>query len=644
MADDRQREIKRTISSWLTEKLNELGGTQYPELEQFKTQVRSIVLVSLERINLRLHDINRSTQSKYGLRDSLNLSHFYIKGGNAFRYTIENTQGKSDWDTQIIINPWLPERVTEELYALIEDAVLDEFYYCSAQIGHASDLLMQGAGNTFNDITRTYWLTSNLKVNPQDNIELPSVYDLEFPDQQAIKRVFSHDKSGLWDYDSRPMSAKTTANKSGPGMVFNDAIAPFVLYRLGYIWTVGFTKDTIASERYPQIHSPILMEIIDVTIPRRNTIEAVALWDEIQSELSLDNLALPAPITDDVLGYLTHVTLPFPDYNYHCAEQLTMLGEVADGSSKHSDKKMKRFKRFGILWASLDDQQRNRMLTNLIQPMMGIANINHYIVQDPAWLSQTFQNVDAQDRQIIMPIIQLLTHNNAPIGHNQGLTPTENAYVIALMFMDNVHFRTDNATPITAQQIQDYQLLASHVLANVQTRLHARGINNISIDEAAYSGDAMLKQALNETGLFNIDQIALSGVAAMLYIPVTNQDAIELCRELLVDELMRPGADVSPAHIQYRQHNEQQMTRLSTACTVCVYDDVGQVRLAFTFSSATQGECPLLYPFKGSAIKHVNTKSMAEQRRVVASMVKDYVLRSAFSQQLNTLESLLPIS
>ncbi|QLE85344.1 hypothetical protein FLM48_09765 [Shewanella sp. Scap07] len=642
MADDRQREIKRVISGWLTEKLNELGGTQNQELEDFKSQVRSIVLVSLERINLRLHEINRTTKQKFSLQDGIVLSRFYIKGGNAFRFTVENQQGKSDWDTQIVINPWLPEPLTDTLYALIEDAVLDEFYYCSEQIGQASDLLLSDANHSFSEVIKNFWLASDLKVNPQDTTQLPAVYLLEYPPQQSIKRVFAHNKAGLWDYDSRPMMGKTTGNQSGPGMVFNDAIPPFVLYRLGYVWTTKIQENEIPTERYPLITSPILMEIIDVTIPRKNTIEAIGLWDEIQAELTLDTLPIPVPVTDDVLGYVSQVSLPFPNKDYHCAEQLTMLGEVADGSSKHADKKMKRFKRFGTLWASLDVQQRERMLSHVIQPMMGINDIHRYVIQDPIWLQQAFQDVGAQDRQTITPLIDLLSNGHFIIGQNQGLTPTENAYVIALMFMDNVHYRSIQATPVTEQQLQFYEAIARQVLGNVQTRLRARNITNIDIEEAAFSGDSMLQQSLTETGLFNLDPMPLSGVASMFYIPVTNKEAIELCTELLIDELMRPGVNIPPANIQYRTHNEQQLTRLSFAATTCVYNDVGQVKLAFTFSSATVAESPLLSPFKGTLVKHVNAKAMAEQRRVAAGMVKDYVVRTAFAKQIEMLDSILP--
>ncbi|WP_394203711.1 hypothetical protein [Shewanella waksmanii] len=642
MANDRQREIKRVISSWLTEKLNELGGTQYPELETFKAQVRSIVLTSLERINLRLHEINRAAQQKFSLQDGLALSRFYIKGGNAFRFTVENQQGKSDWDTQIIINPWLPTPLINYLYAQIEDAVLDEFYYCSEQIGTASELIMQGAGNSLSDVIKTFWLASDVKVNPQDTTLLPAIYQLNYPPQQSIKRVFAHDKTGLWDYDNRPMMGKTSGNKSGPGMVFNDAIPPFVLYRLGYIWTTKLQDNVVPTDRFPLVSSPILMEIIDVTIPRKNTIEAVALWEEIQSEITLDTLTINPAVTDDALGYLTQVSLPFPNKDYHCAEQLTMLGEVADGSSKHADKKMKRFKRFGTLWASLDEQQQTRMLQQVIQPMMGVSNIHQYVIQDPVWLQQAFQDIDAQDRQTITPLINQLTNGHFVIGQNEGLTPTENAYIIALMFMDNVHFRSTQATPVTQQQLQHYEGIARQVLENLHTRLQARNITNINIQEAAFSGDIMLHQSLAESGLFDLTQMPLSGVAAMFYIPVTNKDAIELCRELVIDELMRPGADIPPDRIQYRMHNEQQLTRLSYASTICVYNQIGQVKLAFTFSSATPGESPLLSPFKGTLVKHVNAKAMAEQRRVAAGMVKDYVLRTAFAKQIDMLDSLLP--
>jgi hypothetical protein len=67
-----------------------------------------------------------------------------------------------------------------------------------------------------------------------------------------------------------------------PGIILNDGIKPFVLYRMGYTWHARWVKDPKApAGDDPVTPRPILMELIDVTTPRRDTVEAVTVWSDI---------------------------------------------------------------------------------------------------------------------------------------------------------------------------------------------------------------------------------------------------------------------------------------------------------------------------------------------------------------------------
>ena len=108
---DAQRNARRKIASWVTTKLND---TQNSAEARF---MRDCVLRTLGRINVNLTALEGSVRDSMMLKAGENLVCFYMKGGNAYKCIMDNNArtvdggGDSDWDTQILINPWAPEPV-----------------------------------------------------------------------------------------------------------------------------------------------------------------------------------------------------------------------------------------------------------------------------------------------------------------------------------------------------------------------------------------------------------------------------------------------------------------------------------------------------------------------------------------------------
>jgi hypothetical protein len=72
-----------------------------------------------------------------------------------------------------------------------------------------------------------------------------------------------------------------------------------------------------------------------VTLPRRNTVEAVEMWERLVTEhMKLDGIKIS--ITHQ--GVTITEKLPLPSLAYHFTEQALMLCEVAAGVSNSVDK------------------------------------------------------------------------------------------------------------------------------------------------------------------------------------------------------------------------------------------------------------------------------------------------------------------
>lgn len=361
---DAQRNARRRIASWVTNKLND---TQNSAEARF---MRDCVLRALGRINVNLLVLQTSVRDSMKLKTDEPLVCFYMKGGNAYKCIMEANArtrdggGDSDWDTQILINPWAPEPVRKKLYAEIEELVLDEFKTCSDEIAtglHEGRVTIGVPGPTgiIAGAADDFAAARNLNTQYQTAIAaeyladaivhtefLPAIrttlgniaaghHMIKMDAEQTVRRIYDNEVIGLSFNDRLPLVAPVEgALTPCPGLMFNESIKPFSLYRLGYTFHV---LDNDNERVLPKL---ALGELIDVTIPKIHTIEAVEVWEEmmVSGHITIAQIAVN-------VGSYAPVNLPLPSMQYHLAEMMLMLGEISDGSSHHMDKTHKRTRR-----------------------------------------------------------------------------------------------------------------------------------------------------------------------------------------------------------------------------------------------------------------------------------------------------------
>ncbi|WP_241896429.1 hypothetical protein [Stenotrophomonas maltophilia] len=120
-----EREARRHISKQLTAQIN--NAQAYPD-------VRSVVVKALADIKDQLRSLSSKVRRDYSLKPDEPLMFFYVKGGNALDALLERPAqppptlfdfGRSDWDTQVVINPWIPIPAQDALHGGVEDIVIE---------------------------------------------------------------------------------------------------------------------------------------------------------------------------------------------------------------------------------------------------------------------------------------------------------------------------------------------------------------------------------------------------------------------------------------------------------------------------------------------------------------------------------------
>jgi hypothetical protein len=120
-----EREARRHISKQLTAQIN--NAQAYPD-------VRSVVVKALSDIKDQLRSLSSKVRRDYSLKPDEPLMFFYVKGGNALDALLERPAqppptlfdfGRSDWDTQVVINPWIPIPAQDALHGGVEDIVIE---------------------------------------------------------------------------------------------------------------------------------------------------------------------------------------------------------------------------------------------------------------------------------------------------------------------------------------------------------------------------------------------------------------------------------------------------------------------------------------------------------------------------------------
>ncbi|MBI0328922.1 hypothetical protein [Burkholderia plantarii] len=612
------RSIRREFSRQLTKLVNDAKA--YPA-------VRVTVLNSLSELWGRLLSLVEMLRQDLQLDPSKPLLYFYMKGGNAFECVIdpngpaaiENGGGDSDWDTQIVVDPWAPLPLQNHIYALLEDLVLDELRNCAIEIAKWNPEIGESRVMVYQD-------------EKAGGPEPQYMYELSRDDQQTIRQVFDHRRTGLWLNTSRKLSDRSMPGAELPGLIFNAGIEPFLLFRLGYTWHAEPMPwpnlNLPGAAKGPSIERPMLMELIDVTLPRRNTVEAVEVWEELQSDHMRIN---PTNVMLQHRGETVAVMLPLPSLNYHFAEQALMLSEVAADVSKSVNKVMSRFNRLERIY--LTNQAAQSGYRDALAAMAGVSADQLAQMPDrttPSALALNQRLVDNKAGEVLQ-------------------APNGSAKYLALSMMYRIADRRI--------VYQDGPSLAGRYLLN-----QALGELRPPLAEAAASDDLALHSTVRDNGYFDPGKFPASGIDMAAWLRVDSPAALaptaaSLCNSLpgwLAAFAARAGNAPSPQIGQWitntfankairvvrRDHTTMRSNGMSHEATLVVFAD-GRAVAVITLTGAVPGEAPFL-PDTLPNTKLASVVDMAEQRKVAAAVIKDFYIRNVLSKQLRMLEWMFP--
>lgn len=390
---------QKKLMAFLTKHMSELKSAEIRDLATLQvivSKVRDEVLQGLVNINDALCQLDgdwyKGLNSNNPATDTRpKYLYFYLKGGNAYKganlrgqlhlpkesrkdefQVFPEELGDSDFDSQVIINPSLPLSLQQEIIANIEEIVTYHLQETANKIsevieqewGNADDPSLHGNANRKEDIAYLLWhvldsckgnglLKGKLEREKLPlNIQDPKTMIAALPSKTGVRL-------DMLDVNWNPGALS-------PSVSINDSINPFIIYRLGYKWKVDeAVHETVGN--IIALRKSFLMELIDVTIPRPGSLEASEMW---RSFFPLDSSAVGFRNATNKLKVKSSVddTKDFPINNilpnlhYHMAEQLLMIGEVADGSSRSANKFWKRIKRSFEIWES--DKEN---LTHLIK-------------------------------------------------------------------------------------------------------------------------------------------------------------------------------------------------------------------------------------------------------------------------------------
>lgn len=624
------------MSGDLTKLINTVS--QYP-------YVRAQVITTLAMINRRLEQLVTVARQRFFIKDDKPLVRFYMKGGNAFECVFnpdgpqatDEGGGNSDWDTQAIVDPWAPREVQAWLYGMIEDIVLDEMRRAGISIATIEK------ANTTEHFEAL--IPKSAKWPLADDVKLrikKDVYTLTLDNPQTIRKIFDYDHLGLWFNDTAKLSDETlgkAASEMIPGIVLNDAIQPFKLYRLGYTWHAKATDpppDPDVLDPPTAIEKLALMELIDVTLPRRNTIEAVAVWQELEEGI-LGITPVAVAVRPNPPASLQAVSLPMPGIFYHLVEISTMLCEIADGSSHHADKLPKRFDRFKKIMGmqGLDTTKALTMLSALV----GVPDVTktqadfnpnvtnaittyarQYLIDNNPDLAELLKNVPTPTVQQVFGAVNLSTQ-------------------LAWTMMNIVANRPPN-------QIVPSEVLKERAKFSDFLQLLGKSPASPYIVSAAYSDDLVLGQFLHASQYINIAKVKISGIPDCVIIRVTRYTDLNKM-EQFITLVLQKMAESREAHliVHSRQHNTVRPDGITSECTLVAFIN-GRPNSCITFTNATPEEAPFhLAPEDQRTTKdtmYCAPSELASQRKVAAALIADYSVRAAFANQYEILKDLLP--
>ncbi|MBF0274671.1 MAG: hypothetical protein HQK84_05515 [Nitrospinae bacterium] len=648
---DEQRANRRAISQWLTRQVNDVSANS------INKSIRKLVLQALENINSRFKEFKQETlQKKYHIKAKQPLLNFYIKGGNAFKVAMgEGGVGDSDWDTQVVLDPWSPAPIQDALYGGVEDIIFDEFRKTGLEIAkvnaagtsasgaitlmpkasgavtltsNASGSIILNAGGSFEKYIQCVWLQDNKEQKVVKGKDF-SNYRLTLDNPQTVHKIFDHDKVGLWLSEQSPLNEKHAKKISEliPSMIFNDNIKPFVLYRQGYTWHLELEsgKQAVGINSPVSIKKPILMELIDVTIPRQNMVEGVEVWEAIYPNQG-NQVKMVVKEEGVTVGDLT-VQLPFPDIEYHLREQLTMLCEVADGSSRHQDKMGRRFKRLDDIYTKFTGKQNE--FEKIIAEHVGVSNINDGLPASGAITIETalYSILDINIKDDEKGLFNFISPDK--------VNPTQKAYRLGVQMMNIVTKDVEKCkNNFVNGQLRDE--VKEKIMKGRNDKLNhfllQWGVNLV------WSDDLVLVDFLVENDYLKVNEVGLCGIDYAVMGRVKNYSA--LMNEINKIVNLVKESVVHGWSMKYRTYNTIRDNGLSYECTFVLFKDK-KAHTLLTLTTANEQEVSLSHSAEN--IPPAPFAEIARQRKMAASLIEDYIVRTALSKQYEACKEIIKV-
>lgn len=520
-----QKNLRREVSGKVTKVLNTVStkGVRLPGEaglnDEIGSKVRQRVLLALQKVDDKIKMLERGVQADLNLTVTQGqLIKFYMKGGNAYSCIVGDLQdiqnarydiggGDSDWDTQVVINPWLPSPIRTRLHHDVIEVTLSEFRQCAEDIAHIVH------GYNIDTVLDLDTVGGDDQVVANDNGEVKAgKYVFVMDGQQTTRKIMSYDNLGMVFDDRVAISpASGTDKKDGPGILLHAAIKPFELYRLGYLGKVyRLNNHERAAEKLTEndydetslLPRKALAELIDITIPRLDTIEAFEVWESLESNhisITYENVGV-RNIAD------ASVPIPLPNINYHKLENLLMLCEMADGSSRHYNKLHKRVRR---LREACEAEEANTPTPHVKQPMLHMVGV--------AQENQLLSTLPAQGT------IDVYLNANNPDGNNYHAPNSWYAFIRSLMIHINVCVAQNQANLLdhtwqqaehTRQQTNTDNNEARSIWASIYNNL--KSSNNTSPLRVGQSSTANMSsiQRYRSDDLALLDQLQATGATS----------------------------------------------------------------------------------------------------------------------------------
>lgn len=564
------------------------------------------MLRALSGMNGRFGELERTMRERHQVREDRPLVGFYMKGGNAFTVAIEQdltSGGKSDWDTQVVINPWAPPPIVDIVHDLVEDVVIDELRQAGLEIAKA----VGASGVDLASDVKSAWELAKADVQKMNL----SNYSLTLDKPQTLRRIFDRDRLGLWFQTGTPLRDRTSEAESKwiPGQLYNDAIKPFILYRMGYTWHADLNEVRDHHFKEVAIARPLLMELIDVTIPRRNTVEGVEVWDAIAHDL--------ITIGAQRVGFNTNeaaVSLPFPDIYYHLREQLDMLCEIADGSSHHQDKMGRRFERLREIYDNRRvDQSR---CVKIVGEQAGVADIWKLGEEGAITIAESLYKLI-----IDLPAGQRDEFDPKQKDGRYTLNPADLAYRMGILMMMAVVGATENRR----KAFDEGRLTGAARKRLAASRMQFEKLK----DEDGFLGlaasdDLVFFEQLDRNGYLQLAKVGICGIDGAALCRVRDGDALRAIATAVEKKFDGQGQFYNtPRENGYSSEFASVLFADSRATAMLTLTTASPQELSF--GSTPQG---IFGPLPTAPLVEI-----ARQRKMAASLIRDYTLRRALSQQ-----------